>query len=132
MDKTDAFPPIYLNGEKIPVVDSDKPLGNYISTDYADRHIIDNICDLYKRSNRVISDFRVCDSSTLDSLHRTYCMHMYGSELWDINCNDVKDFNPIRSWRGVDLKSPPYGFLPHAFNFGDTLLCVGVFSPINS
>ena len=31
------------------------------------------------------SDFRVCDSSTLDSLHRTYCMHMYGCELWDIN-----------------------------------------------
>ena len=34
-----------------------------------------NICDLYQRSNRVISDFRVCDSSELDSLHRTYCMH---------------------------------------------------------
>ena len=32
-------------------------------------NIIDNICDLYQRSNRVISDFRVCDSGALDSLH---------------------------------------------------------------
>ena len=146
MDETDVLPPIYLNGEMIPVVDSDKHLekieknlltdsrsnkysskiedthhihttyillqikynnnivlkrifilthnynlGNYISTNITDRHIIDNIYDLYLRSNRVISDFKVCDSSTLDSLHRTYCIHMYGSELWDLNCNNVKD-----------------------------------------
>ena len=103
MDKTDVLPPIYLNGEMIPVVDSDKYLGNCISTKIADRHIIDNIYDLYQQSNRVISDFRVCDSSTLDSLQRTYCMHMYGSELWDLNCNYtivyVKDFKV--AWRKV-------------------------------
>ena len=84
VDETDVLLPIYLNGEMIPVVDSDKHLENYISTNIADRHIIDNIYDLYQRSNRVISDFRVCDSSTLDSLHCTYCMHMDGSELWDV------------------------------------------------
>ena len=79
-------------GEVIPVVDSDKHLGNYTSTNITDRNIIDNICDLYQRSNRVISDFRVYDSNALDSLHRTYCMHMYGCELWDLNCNYIKDF----------------------------------------
>ena len=47
VDKTDVLPPIYLNGEMIPVIDSDKHLGNYISTNIADRHIIDNIYDLY-------------------------------------------------------------------------------------
>ena len=72
----------------IPVVDSFKQLGNYISTNIADRHIIDNIYYLYQRSNWVISEFRVCDSSTLDSLHGTYCIQMYRSEL---NCNYVKD-----------------------------------------
>ena len=71
MDETDVLPPIYLNGEMIPVVDSDKHLGNYISTKIADRHIIDNI----------------------------YCMHMYGFELWDLNCNYVKDFKV--AWRKV-------------------------------
>ena len=54
------IPQIYLNGEVILVVDSDKHLGNWISTLITDRNIIDNICDLYQRSNRVISDFRVC------------------------------------------------------------------------
>ena len=79
-------PKSILNGGKIPVVDSNKHFGNFISTNIANRNITENICDLYKRSNWIISDFRVCDSSTLDSLHRTYCMHMYGCELWDLNC----------------------------------------------
>ena len=81
VDYIDVIPQIYLNGEVISDVDSDKHLENYISTNITDRNIIDNICDLYQRSNRVISDFRACDSNALDSLHRTYCMHMYGCEL---------------------------------------------------
>ena len=89
----------YLNSEVIPVVDSDKHLGNYISTNITHRNIIDIICDLYQRSNSVISDFRVCDSNALDSLHRTYCMHMYGCELWDLNCNYIKDFKV--AWRKI-------------------------------
>ena len=101
VDHTDVIPQTYLNGEVIPVVDSDKHLGNYISTNITDRNIIDNICDLYQRSNRVISDFRVCDSNALDSLHRTYCMHMYGCELWDLNCNYIKDFKV--AWRNIHL-----------------------------
>ena len=32
VDEARVLPPIYLNGEMIPVVDSDKHLGNYIST----------------------------------------------------------------------------------------------------
>ena len=56
VDDTDVILQIYLNGEEIPVLDSDKHLGNYISTKYTDSNIIDNICDLYQRSNRVISD----------------------------------------------------------------------------
>ena len=99
MDDTDVIPQTYLNGEVIPVVDSDKHLGNYIFTIITDRNIIDTICDLYQRSNRVISDFRVCDSNALDSLHRTYCMHMYGCELWDLNCNYIKGFKV--AWRKI-------------------------------
>ena len=99
VDHTVVISQTYLNGELIPVVDTDKYLGNYISTNITDRNIIDNICDLYQRSNRVFSDFRVCDSNALDSLHRTYCMHMYGCELWDLNCNYIKDFKV--AWRKI-------------------------------
>ena len=79
VDEADDIPQIYPNCEVIPSVGSDKHLGNYISTDLADRNIVDSVYDLYQRSNWVISNFRVCDSSTFDSLHRTYCMHMVGS-----------------------------------------------------
>ena len=98
-DLTANVPQVYLNGEKIPVVDSDKHLGNFISTNIVDKNFTVNVCDLYKQSNWIISDFRVCDSSTLDSWDRTYCMHMYGCELWDLNCKYVSEF--ILAWRKI-------------------------------
>ena len=90
-------PPIYLNGEKVSIVEHEKHLGNYVSTDIADRNVIANVCDLYQCSNLLISDFRVCDSITLDNLHKIYCMHMYGSELWNLNCRYVDEFKV--AWR---------------------------------
>ena len=112
VDQTYVLPPIYLNGEMIPVVNYDKHLGNYISINIADKHTINNNYNLYQQNNKVISNFRVCDSSTLDSIHRTYCMHMYGSELWDLNCNYVKDFKV--AWRKV--KRRIWKFLYRAHN----------------
>ena len=79
------IPQIYLNGERVSIVEHEKHLGNYVSTYIADRNIIADVCDLYQRSNLLISDFRVCDSITVDILHKMYCMHMYGSELWNLN-----------------------------------------------
>ena len=74
-------PPIYLNGERVSIVEHEKHLGNYVSTDISDRNIIADVCDLYQRSNLLISDFRVSDSITLDSLHKIYCMHnVFGYE----------------------------------------------------
>ena len=92
-------PPIYLNGERVSIVENEKHLGNYVSTDIQDRNIIADVCDLYQRSNLLISDFRACDSITLDSLHKIYCMHMYGSELWNLNCRYVDEFKV--AWRKV-------------------------------
>ena len=103
VDDTDVIPQTYLNGEVIPVVDYDKHFGNYISTNITDKNIIDNICDLYQGSNRVISDFRVCDSNAVDSLHRTYCIHMNGCELWDLNCNYINDFKV--AWRKIKRRT---------------------------
>ena len=103
-DLTTNVPQVYLNGEKVPVVDSEKHVGNFISISIADRKITEDVCDLYKRSNWIISDFRVCDSSTLDSLHRTYCMHMYGCELWNLNCKYVSGMaNNKTSYMGATI-----------------------------
>ena len=99
MKPESVLPPIYLNGEKVSIVEHEKHLGNYVATDIADRNMIANVCDLYQRSNLLISDFRVCDSIDLDSLHTIYCMHMYGSELWNLNCHYLYDFKV--AWRKV-------------------------------
>jgi len=74
-------------------------LGNYIATDIHDRNVIDNICEFYQRSNWLISDFSACDSITLDKLHMTYCMHMYGCELWNLNGKYIDNFRV--AWRKV-------------------------------
>ena len=78
-----SFGPIYLNNQSISIVSHDKHLGNYISTGIHDRNILANVCDLYQRSKSNITDFHVYDSEILDSLHSTFCMHMYGCELWN-------------------------------------------------
>ena len=67
--------PIFLNGQKVEVVDDDFHLGNYVATDLRDINITKHVCDLYQRSNNIISDFNDCDSVTLDALYQTYCMH---------------------------------------------------------
>ena len=81
LDPLSEIPPIYLNGVQISIVEHEKHLGNYVSTNIIDRNFIANVCDLYQRSNLLISYFRVCDSQTHDYLHKTYCMYMHGSEL---------------------------------------------------
>ena len=82
--------PIFLNGQKVEVVDH---------TDLWDINITKHVCDLYQGSNNVISDFSACDSVTLDALHQTCCMHMYGCELWNLNCSYVTKF--LTAWRKI-------------------------------
>ena len=92
-------PHIKLNGQPVSVVHKDKHLGNYISDSIHDHHILNNICDLYQRSNLLISQFRSCDSETLDILHKTYCMHMYGCELWNLSCCYINGYKV--AWRKI-------------------------------
>ena len=54
---------------------------------------------IYIREVIVISDFRVCGSSALDSLYITYCMLFMGCELSNLNCNYIKDFKV--AWRKI-------------------------------
>ena len=92
-------PPIFLNSQPITIVNSDKHLGNFISSDIQDRHVISSVCDLYQRSNSIISDFSSCNSVSLDSLHNTFCMHMYGCELWNLSNGQDEKFKI--AWRKV-------------------------------
>ena len=50
----------------------------------------------YQRNNSVISDC-IRDSESLDKIHFTFCMHMYGCELWNLSGTDVQKF--YIAWR---------------------------------
>ena len=85
--------------KKRSIVDNDKHLGNYISNDIHDRNIVSSVCDLYQRSNSTISNFNACNSDTLDRLHASFCMHMYGCELWNLSSSYTDKY--IIAWRKI-------------------------------
>ena len=78
-----------MHGTHVSVVNKDKHLVKYLSTDINDRNTISNVCDLIsKKQYSVIRDFSICDSETLNKIHSTFCMHMCGCELWNITDSD--------------------------------------------
>ena len=55
--------------------------------------------DLSQCHNSIITEFHACDSETLDSLHSTFCMHMYGCELWNLTSSYIDKY--IIAWRKI-------------------------------
>ena len=39
-----------------------------------------------------ISDFNACNSDTLDRLHSSFCMHMYGCEHWNLSSSYIDKY----------------------------------------
>ena len=57
-------------------------LGNTICS-HDENVIIDNaITDMNMILNNLLSEFSHCDSGTLSTLFRTYCMNIYGCQTW--------------------------------------------------
>ena len=83
---------IYLNSQQITIVNSDKHLILFLQISKIGRNVISRVCDLYQRSNSIISDFSTCNSVSLDSLHNTFCIHMYGCELWNLSNGQDQKF----------------------------------------
>ena len=50
-------------------------------------------------TSAVRDDYRTGDNIALASFNKIYCMHMYGSKLWNLNSNYVDDF--IVAWKKV-------------------------------
>ena len=39
-------------------------------------------CDLNCRMNSLLADFSYCNSDTISMLFKSYCMNIYGSQIW--------------------------------------------------
>ena len=92
------------NGQVIPSVDSSKHLGNEISMNRMDVSINNATNDLHCRLNSLLADFSHCDSVTLSTLFKTYCMNFYGSQMWRYNDKTTRSF--YACWR----KAPTFPF----------------------
>ena len=84
------------NGSKIQMVDKCKYLGTTLYSDV--KHTPDVVRDLTVSLNNLLADFSFVDSSTLSRLFDSYCMNLYGSQLF--RYNDMKSMELLYvTWR---------------------------------
>ena len=72
-----------MNRKEIPIVASEKHLGNHIGENAQENHIEMSIRELYSNTNMLITQFGNVDTSVKYSLMKTFCMSLYGSSLWN-------------------------------------------------
>lgn len=75
----------HMQGDIIPTVDSDKHLGNTIGANAQEQMINARIVDMYRNTNFLISTFSAANIDIRYSLFKTYCMSVYGAQLWDFS-----------------------------------------------
>ena len=73
------------NGSKIDYVEQCVHLGTTLYSDISIRNINNAVNDLFMRTNNLMADFSNAHSSTLSVLYNSYCMNVYGSQLWCFN-----------------------------------------------
>ena len=70
------------NGRKIKMVDKCKYLGTTLYSDVKLKHTPDVVRDFTVSLNNLFADFSVVDGSTLSRLFDSYCMNLYGRQLF--------------------------------------------------
>ena len=79
-----------MQGSDIPNVLNDKHLGNWIGLDKQNKSIDACVSELYINTNLLLSQFARCNVDVKYRLFKSYCMCLYGSQLWDFSnssCN---------------------------------------------
>ena len=86
----------FMNGV-IDVVPYDKHLGNYIGNINKNDVISHTTNDFLCRVNMLKSHFKCIPTDLMYFLFKTYCMPIYGSQLWDLSSPAMNIFNV--AWR---------------------------------
>ena len=91
---------VMFQGTWVSQVDSEIHIGNYICTDRRDDTIpVNNACnDMYAKLNLLYCQFSKCSPCVLYTLFNSYCMSLYGSQLWNYENTSVMEFLYI-AWR---------------------------------
>ena len=90
---------ITLCGEKVIHCDSETDLGVSLNSNITDRAITQTVCSFYQKSNHVIANYSMLDPFSRCKLHTSFCMSLYGSELWNYNsyCRYIEEI--YVAWR---------------------------------
>ena len=88
------------------MVDKGKYLGITLYSDVKLKHTPDVVRDLTVSFNNLFADFSFVDSSTFSRLFDSYCMNLYGSQLF--RYNDIKSMELLYViWRKSIRKISP-------------------------
>ena len=86
------------NSTRIDFIQQCTHLGSIIYSDITRKNVDFAVNDLFMRTNNLMADFSYTHSSTLSVLYNSYCMNVYGSQLWCFN--DHKSINRFYvAWR---------------------------------
>ncbi len=85
-EMTDNFCTLKMrDGNSIPYVNKCVHLGTTLYTDLYRTNIESAVHDLYRRTNYLLADFSFTESCTISNLFSSYCMNVYGCQLWQYN-----------------------------------------------
>ena len=96
-DSRSSVSPVEFNGSLIEVVNYEKHLGNVIGQNSIMYQIQDCLQAFNCKVNMIKSHFAHIDFDSLYHIFKTYCMPLYGSQLWDYDNKNINMFNV--TWR---------------------------------
>lgn len=90
-------PPVPFCGINVSISDSAIHLGHRIDPKCRDIAVTEAVNDLYRRTNILMNKFGHCSPDLRYKLFKTYCMSVYGSNLWNYDSNAPSLFHC--AWR---------------------------------
>ena len=90
--RSQAHGVVEFMGTAIDFVDRAELLGVSICCDVKDRNIIGSVQKFYCKVNSVLYDFKDIPCDVKTRLLDTYCLDLYGSQLWNYSKHDDVSF----------------------------------------
>ena len=98
-------------------------LGNIIGPNIMNSRIKRSTDDLYMRTNQLLSSFGFMKGNVKRKLFNSFCMAVYGSQLWDYSTNAPEHFIP----RGGNVSGALMDYLIKLIKL--YYLCCGMLNP---
>lgn len=93
----DSVANVTIGSTIISSIQTELHLGNTVGKTYNSENISNCIRNFNSKVNKLVATFSNCDFKVKYKLFKTYCMPLYGSQLWDLSSNEMDKF--YVTWR---------------------------------